>query len=124
MPNSIKAILKKDAQYAVNGRLWIEFAGERVFGPGPVELLMHIEKTGSLSQAAKNMAMSYKKAWNILAALNTKFAKPLVLMQTGGKHGGGSVLTPEAKALMAYHQRLRSRFMRFMEQETRKLLRS
>ena len=52
---------KKSKQFEVNGSLWIESNGERFFGPGPVELLERIEKTGSINQAARQMEMSYKK---------------------------------------------------------------
>ena len=87
----------KNKNFVVNGSLWIESNGERFFGPGPVELLERIEKTGSINQAAKQMQMSYKKAWEIINALNTDAGHPYVVTQTGGTSGGGSTITKEAK---------------------------
>jgi len=113
--------MKAEHCYAVAGSLWIEFEGERFFGPGRSELLLLIDQLGSLSQAAKRMGMSYKKAWEMVTALNTQTARPLVLLQTGGKKGGGATITDEAKQLVAYHQQLRARFQEFLENETGKL---
>jgi len=121
MPTSIKNILKCKPGYKVTGSLWMEFEGERFFGPGRVELLQLIEETGSLNKAAQQMGMSYKKAWEMVTALNTQAARPLVLLQAGGKKGGGSSITEEAKTLIAYHASLRERFNAFLEKETQNL---
>lgn len=118
---SIKPLLQQKMQYKVTGTLWIECEGERFFGPGRVELLEHIETTGSINKAAKLMGMSYKKAWQMINALNTQGIKPFVITQAGGEKGGGSVVTPEAKELIAYHKQLRKRFQEFLEKETRSL---
>lgn len=121
MDKSIKHILKNTLGYKVNGSLWMEFEGERFFGPGRVELLKLIDETGSISKAAKQMEMSYKKAWEMVTALNTQSAQPLVQLQTGGKKGGGASVTEEAKELIAYHALLRERFKAFLIRETKKL---
>jgi molybdate transport system regulatory protein len=118
MSISIRHILKESPGYKVRGTLWIEFDNERFFGPGRVELLENIERTGSISKAAKNMGMSYKKAWEMISALNKQAAMPLVLVRTGGEKGGGSVLTDEARELIKYHSFLRERFAEFLEKET------
>jgi molybdate transport system regulatory protein len=96
----------------------MEFEGERFFGPGRAELLKLIDETGSINKAAKQMGMSYKKAWEMVTALNTQAAKPLVIVHAGGKKGGGSVITEEARQLIAYHALLRQRFRAFLESET------
>jgi molybdate transport system regulatory protein len=49
--------------------------------------------------------------------LNTQTKKPLVITQAGGEKGGGSVITDEAKKLIAYHTKLRQRFIAFLESE-------
>ena len=108
------------ASLAVNGSLWLESNGKRFFGPGPVELLEYIELTGSISQAAKKMKMSYKKAWDIVNNLNAITLQPLVITATGGEKGGGSTISDEARELIAYHRNLRQRFKKFLEEETGK----
>ena len=120
----LKNILKKKSGYQVNGKLWIESGGEKFFGPGPAELLEKIEETGSLNKAAKEMEMSYKKAWKIVNTLNSKSAKPIVVMHSGGEEGGGSVITEEAKRLIAYHHAMRKRFADFLKKETELLKKS
>src|SRR5512141_2152971 len=101
MAKSIKHIFKKKTDYKVSGSLLIECAGERFFGPGRAELLELIDTTGSLSQAAKQMGMSYKKAWEMINTLNSQSIRPLVVLKTGGEKGGGSVITDEARELIA-----------------------
>ncbi|MDO9372786.1 MAG: LysR family transcriptional regulator [Ferruginibacter sp.] len=114
----LKSVLKKKLQYKVVGSLRIECGGERFFGPGRVELLEHIEVTGSLNKAAKQMGMSYKKAWEMINALNAQAATPLVVTQTGGEKGGGSAISAEARQLIEYHRGLRQRFEHFLAEET------
>jgi len=118
---SLKTILIKKSTYKVHGTLWIEYKGRGFLGPGRVELMQRIENTGSINKAATEMGMSYKKAWEMINELNTQAAKPLVITQTGGEKGGGSVITEEAKSLIAYHQKLRERFLAFLEKETKSL---
>jgi len=121
MAKSPRNILKKNEPFAIKGSLWIECDGDRFFGPGPVELLERINETGSINQAAKQMQMSYKKAWEIINMLNTNAAKPFVVTQTGGTSGGGSVITDEAKAMITWYHQLRERFKVFLEKENEKL---
>ena len=121
MTKSIKHILINEKEYRTTGTLWLECDSERFFGPGRVELLEKIDETGSIYQAAKLMGMSYKKAWTMIDALNKQVSKPMVLIKTGGKNGGGSKITEEAKDLINYHRELKKRFMEFLQQETKKL---
>jgi molybdate transport system regulatory protein len=121
MSKSIKHILKQELEIKVNGKLWLESEGERFFGPGPLELLEQIEETGSISNAAKAMNMSYKKAWELINHLNAQTNFPVVVPKAGGEKGGGSTLTPEALELIKYYKALRKRFKTFLENETKGL---
>ena len=121
MTKPIKVILKKDLVIKVNGSLWLESEDGRFLGPGPIELLERIAGTGSISAAAKEMQMSYKKAWELINNLNAHTANPVVIPQAGGEKGGGSILTPEAMELIEYHRKLRKSFAAFLENESKKL---
>ncbi len=121
MAKSTRSTLSKNKSFTVKGSIWIECNGERFFGPGPVELLEKINDTGSINQAAKQMQMSYKKAWEIITMLNTGSDKPFVITQTGGSSGGGSVISGEAKEMIQWYRQLRERFKTFIEKETEKL---
>ncbi|QHS58583.1 winged helix-turn-helix domain-containing protein [Chitinophaga agri] len=120
MEKAIKDILS-NGLLKINGSLWMEGDGKRFFGPGPVELLELIQETGSMNQAAKRMKMSYKKAWELINNLNSMSATPLVITSTGGDNGGGSAISDEARQLIAYHRELRTRFSKFLEEETARL---
>ena len=54
-------------------------------GPGKIELLEQIAAFGSISAAARNMDMSYKRAWDLVEEMNRLFGKPVVSAQTGGR---------------------------------------
>lgn len=66
---------------------------EIAFGPGKAELLQEIRRSGSISQAAKNMNMSYRRAWQLVETMNNSFQSALVETQKGGTHGGGAKVT-------------------------------
>jgi molybdate transport system regulatory protein len=117
MEKNVKDLLKKGT-FKVNGSLWIEGDGQRFFGPGPVELLELIEKTGSINKAAKAMEMSYKKAWEIVNRINGLTAAPFVVTSIGGEDGGGSTVSAEAKEMIAWYRELRERFREFLENES------
>lgn len=121
MSKSIRGLLKKNKQFTVNGSIWIECNGERFFGPGPLELLGLINDTGSINQAAKQMEMSYKKAWEIINSLNTESREPFVVTQAGGNRGGGSIITDEAKEVILWYTELRKRFSALLKKETENL---
>jgi molybdate transport system regulatory protein len=73
-------------------------------GPGKAALVAQIEKTGSISAAARAMGMSYRRAWQLVDALNASFTEPLVLTAVGGKRGGGALVTAFGRRLLRqYH---------------------
>lgn len=74
-------------------RLWLDIDGKRFFGPGRDQLLKGIEELGSLSNAAKQMGMSYKKAWDMIHDLNSRGSEPFVTFHKGGAKGGRAELT-------------------------------
>ena len=74
-------------------------------GPGKVELLEHLEKTGSISLAAQSMGLSYMRAWTLIQTMNKCFKDPLVVSLRGGKEKGGAKLTATGlQALKMYRK--------------------
>lgn len=69
--------------------------GEKFFGEGPARLLREIDKTGSLRAAAISMGMAYTKALKLMKQAEDALGFSLITRTTGGKAGGGSILTPE-----------------------------
>lgn len=82
-------------------RLRIHFADDAMLGPGKADLLEIIHETGSISAAARQMGMSYKRAWQLVETLNSMFRAPLVIRTRGGAAGGGAVVTVEGLAVIA-----------------------
>lgn len=83
--------------------------GLRAIGPGKADLLEHIAKEGSISKAAKAMEMSYSRAWQLVDGMNTAFRRPLVESSTGGKRGGGAVLTPDGEEVLALYRQMQAK---------------
>ncbi|HVC29723.1 MAG TPA: hypothetical protein VND24_00960 [Steroidobacteraceae bacterium] len=74
-----------------------------------MRLLEAIERTGSLSRAARGLAMSYRRAWLLVDSMNCEFDTPVVSAAVGGSGGGGATLTPFGKALIAAYRALETR---------------
>ena len=73
-------------------------------GPGKARLVTLIAETGSISSAARKMGMSYRRAWQLVEALNKSFSEPVVVTAVGGKRGGGAIVTDFGRRLVdAYH---------------------
>lgn len=70
-------------------------------GPGKAELIERIGRTGSISAAAREMGMSYRRAWQLVEALNEDFREPVVETAIGGRRGGGAQVTRFGEGLVA-----------------------
>ena len=79
--------------FKVKNRVWIEGDSGTFLGEGRARLLENIEQFGSITEAAKNMNMSYRKAWNMVDIMNKQSSKPLVEKSAGGIKGGGANVT-------------------------------
>lgn len=73
--------------------LRVDFDAHHAIGPGKIALLEKMRESGSLSQAARELDMSYRRAWQLLDSLNRSFRQPLAVTSVGGTGGGGSMLT-------------------------------
>jgi molybdate transport system regulatory protein len=87
-------------------KLSIVFGSGARIGPGKAKLLESIRDTGSISAAARDMDMSYKRAWLLLDSINQAFATPAVTAATGGRRGGGARLTDFGRELLERYRRL------------------
>jgi molybdate transport system regulatory protein len=78
--------------------------GAPAIGPGKAELIDRIAETGSISAAARAMGMSYRRAWQLVEALNQDFREPVIITAIGGTRGGGASVTPFGKRLVAQYR--------------------
>lgn len=77
---------------------------QRCFGPGIATLLERVQEHHSLRSAAASMGMAYSKAWRIIRSAEDELHFKLLDSTTGGQHGGGAALTPEADKLLRAYQ--------------------
>ena len=101
MPAKVKALTIVPSLRLYNGRIF-------AFGPGKAELLEHITRTGSISEAAKAMEMSYMKAWKLVQGMDRGFAEPLVVKSRGGHARGGAVVSPTGRQVLALYREMES----------------
>jgi molybdate transport system regulatory protein len=86
-------------------RLRITRGADIAVGPGKVDLLDAIAKTGSITAAARTLGMSYRRAWLLVDTMNRCFTRPVVETEAGGRRGGGTRLTKVgAEALRRYRK--------------------
>lgn len=81
------------------------FREEKCFGSGIAQLLRQVQVCHSLRGAAMAMGMAYSKAWTIMRRSEQELGFPLLVYTTGGRHGGGASLTPEAVKLLEAYER-------------------
>jgi len=75
--------------------------GKNTLGPGKLNLLRLIDKTGSISAAAREMGIGYRRAQFLLETLQSELSAPLVITKRGT--GGGASLSQTARELLSRH---------------------
>ncbi|MFH0921187.1 MAG: TOBE domain-containing protein [Fibrobacterota bacterium] len=94
--------------------LWLLFREREILIKDRIQLLSKIEETGSLSGAAKSVGLSYKAAWDTIDSLNNLAEKPLVSKATGGRAGGGSLLTSYGQEILRSYRTLEAEYRRMI----------
>jgi len=87
-------------------RFRIDFTEHSSLGPGKIGLLEAIRDAGSISQAARNLGMSYRRAWLLIDSVRTAFRQPVTMATTGGQGGGGVALTKFGEGLIESYRAL------------------
>ena len=95
-------------------RLRVYCGSDIALGPGKADLLEAIERTGSLSQAARELGMSYMRAWTLLKAMSLCFDQPLVSSLRGGRQGGRAEITENGKRILVLYRDMTARGVRAM----------
>ena len=113
--------MKKNNNYKVKSRIWIEGSSGTFLAEGRIELLKKIMKNGSISRAAREMSMSYSKAWEMIDNLNKEADYPVVIKATGGKDGGGTIITAYGQRAITGFEKLNKKCQDFLEKELQKI---
>lgn len=90
----------KNKEITLQGSVWMTVNGENLGGQSRIALLAQLAESGSITQAAKAVKMSYKAAWDAIDTMNNLAGEPLVERLTGGKGGGGTRLTRRGEQLV------------------------
>ncbi len=78
-------------------------------GPGRVRLLEAVDRTGSISAAARRLGMSYRRAWLLVDAMNRTLRQPVIRTALGGPGGGGARLTSLGREVISTYRGLERR---------------
>ena len=105
----------------IDGNIWIEGKGGAFMGKGRLQLLEKIKEHGSISEAARSIQMSYKKAWEMIDSMNRQSKKPMVIKVSGGKGGGGTVVTKEGNDAIQTYKAVLASFKKFCESNAKSL---
>jgi molybdate transport system regulatory protein len=92
-------------------------------GPGKIRLLEEIDREGSISAAGRSLGMSYRRAWDLVDALNTLVGSAVVEASTGGYRGGGATLTDAGRSLVADYRAIERAAQRAAQPRLAALLR-
>lgn len=91
-------------------------------GPGKVQLLAAIQASGSIAGAARELGMSYRRAWLLVETMNQCFTSPLVETATGGKAGGGAQLSENGRIVVQAYENMIAEIDEIARMHLRRLL--
>jgi molybdate transport system regulatory protein len=90
----------------LHGKLWIEIGNSAALTEAGADLLEQIAACGSLSEAARRLHYSYRRAWLLIDAMNRHWPRPLVITAVGGERGGGTRITEVGAAVLSGYRDL------------------
>jgi molybdate transport system regulatory protein len=96
-------------------------ADDIALGPGKADLLDAIGRTGSISAAARELGMSYRRAWLLVDTMNRNFRAPLVAASAGGSRGGGAGLTDDGARVLALYRAMQDKAEAALREDWKKL---
>jgi molybdate transport system regulatory protein len=108
----------------LRGRTWVDVRNAPAITEAGADLLEQIEASGSLSEAARRLRFSYRRAWLLLDAMNRRWPSPLARTAVGGQRGGGATLTPRGRAVLSAYRDLQVQLETLLDHATEHFRRS
>ncbi len=106
----------RKSEWTLQLRVWLERDGRAVLGRGRALLLEAIDRTNSISAAARELGMSYRRAWELVRETNEAAGVPFVAAVAGGHRGGGSRLTAAGREGVREFQALERHLLALSDQ--------
>lgn len=101
--------MKPKADITIQPRFRVLAGKDIALGPGKADLLGQVDRTGSIAEAAKQLGMSYMRAWTLIKMMERCFREPLVTVSRGGAGHGGARLTANGQRVLALYRRIESK---------------
>jgi molybdate transport system regulatory protein len=114
---------RSPALVQVRPRLRLFRGEDRVFGPGQADLLEAIAAAGELRKAARQLGMSYMRAWKLVQRMNRSFRQPLVETERGGSRHGSARVTSTGATVLRLYREMEKRAMAALAPASRRLRR-
>ena len=115
---------KESSPSRLCAKVWIETAGKMAITDAGADLLEQIEACGSLSEAARRLRFSYRRAWMLVDAMNRRWSGPLVTTATGGKRGGGTRITELGRLVLRSYRDLQLQVEHLLDHATESFVRA
>lgn len=107
--------MKKPVNTTIKGEVTLQSLGKSTFSEQQIALLRAIENTGSITQAAREVGISYKTAWDRVEHLNNLSERAIVIRSAGGAKGGGTSLTELGKNIVTGFEKLKGEHQTFLD---------
>ena len=117
----MKAKTKSSGALSLLPRFRVMRGKEIAFGPGKMELLDLVAETGSISEAAKRMEMSYMRAWSLIQTMNACFKEPVIEAVRGGHKRGGAELTATGQRVLKLYRQMEADGLKAVQADWRAL---
>ena len=87
---------REEVAVKIKTKFWIENRGEVVLGRGKTDLLLAVDRLGSIQRAADEFGMSYRHAWGAIKKIEHRAGFKILDTRLGRKDGGAQ-LTPKGR---------------------------
>lgn len=108
----------------LRGKVWVEIGSAAAMTDAGADLLEQIAACGSLSEAARRLHFSYRRAWLLIDAMNRHWPAPLVTTAVGGDRGGGTRITHLGSLILRNYRDLQLQLEHLLDEATEPFIKS
>jgi len=108
----------------LRGQVWVEAGKGVAMSDAGADLLEQIAVCGSLSEAARRLGFSYRRAWMLVDGMNRRWQAPLVVTATGGERGGGTRVTEFGEVVLRSYRDIQFQLEHLLDRATKAFLKA